>query len=478
MKVVKSISICLIILLVLGLAYLSYLFGTSITAFNPLSKDPIISGLLLSSYTQDELKDLTMNPSNYTFTLQEKDNGEEVIEAKSFIINPVDDSIFNKLIANRLIELKTNPISAFQSNYDDGVIFFSQNKLNDTIESLYAVAREDKVPTQNANAVYNKKTGKFTPVSESVGNTVDNQELSMHIINRLNLDNEYDQTINLVDEEIYVQPTITANSDLLKEKIDTLNTLLKTKIQYKSGWRTNTLSSSTYANWLTLDNQGNVIVSREPLVEYLQEVAGKQNLFTSKEEALNKKKVLTGYIINYDDEIVAATNAILSKESTTRTFTDKFTVTIDEIAPIYTAENETYINELKDRLGSEFVYIKIGDQFMWYVKDNEILVATPITTGAKNSHDTPTGEYTIKYKSRNVTLKGKNDDGSEYNSPVAYWMPFVGSIGIHDADNWRSDYGADVYRYNGSHGCVNTPREKCAIIYDNISVQCPVLVEA
>ena len=59
-----------------------------------------------------------------------------------------------------------------------------------------------------------------------------------------------------------------------------------------------------------------------------------------------------------------------------------------------------------------------------------------------------------------------NLKGPTWDDHVDYWMPFDGDIGIHDS-SWRDEYGGDIYRENGSHGCVNTPLESMGIIYDN-----------
>ena len=45
-----------------------------------------------------------------------------------------------------------------------------------------------------------------------------------------------------------------------------------------------------------------------------------------------------------------------------------------------------------------------------------------------------------------------------YSSPVTYWMPYCGNVGMHDADGWRHEYGGQIYKTNGSHGCVNMPK--------------------
>ena len=54
-------------------------------------------------------------------------------------------------------------------------------------------------------------------------------------------------------------------------------------------------------------------------------------------------------------------------------------------------------------------------------------------------------------------------------------MGIYGGCGIHDA-SWRSSYGGNIYKGNGSHGCVNTPYSKVQKIYNNTGYGTPVIV--
>ena len=65
--------------------------------------------------------------------------------------------------------------------------------------------------------------------------------------------------------------------------------------------------------------------------------------------------------------------------------------------------------------------------------------------------------------------------GEGYAANVTYWMPFAGNVGIHDA-TWRTEFGGNLYTLEGSHGCVNTPYDQAAIIYQNIGIGAPVIV--
>ena len=50
-----------------------------------------------------------------------------------------------------------------------------------------------------------------------------------------------------------------------------------------------------------------------------------------------------------------------------------------------------------------------------------------------------------------------------------------GGFGIHDA-SWRSYFGGDIYKGNGSHGCVNAPHDKAAEIYEHTDLNTPVFI--
>ena len=63
-----------------------------------------------------------------------------------------------------------------------------------------------------------------------------------------------------------------------------------------------------------------------------------------------------------------------------------------------------------------------------------------------------------------------------YSSPVKYWMPFTGNVGMHDADGWRSNYGGEIYKTNGSHGCVNMPLSKVREVYGIVEIGTAVVV--
>ena len=53
-------------------------------------------------------------------------------------------------------------------------------------------------------------------------------------------------------------------------------------------------------------------------------------------------------------------------------------------------------------------------------------------------------------------------------------MPFAYNIGIHDA-SWRSEFGKEIYKTSGSHGCVNIPEKKAEKLFSMVEVGTPVV---
>ncbi len=120
--------------------------------------------------------------------------------------------------------------------------------------------------------------------------------------------------------------------------------------------------------------------------------------------------------------------------------------------------------------GSKYIVISIKKQKLWFYKNNKLFLETSIVTGFKGKSDTYQGNFKIIYKDTNTRLKTK-----EYDVPVAYWMQFKAGQGLHDA-NWRSKFGGNIYKNNGSHGCINLPFWAAKKIYNNTSVGTPVFI--
>ena len=80
--------------------------------------------------------------------------------------------------------------------------------------------------------------------------------------------------------------------------------------------------------------------------------------------------------------------------------------------------------------------------------------------------DTPTvtGTFHVYLKYDVQTMRGRNADGTKYETEGVPWVTyFTGSSAMHGAP-WRSSFGWSGY--GGSHGCVNMPVGAAKFIYD------------
>lgn len=117
------------------------------------------------------------------------------------------------------------------------------------------------------------------------------------------------------------------------------------------------------------------------------------------------------------------------------------------------------------------------EQHLYYYKKGKIVVDSPIVSGRmERSRFTPPGVYFLTYKQRDRVLRGKPlpDGTPSYESPVSFWMPFNGGIGLHDA-SWRGSFGGTIYKYSGSHGCINMPYGNAKKVYQLIDKDVPIV---
>ncbi len=125
----------------------------------------------------------------------------------------------------------------------------------------------------------------------------------------------------------------------------------------------------------------------------------------------------------------------------------------------------------KNDIGSTYIEIDLKNQMMYYYTDGFLYVETPVVTGnIAANHDTPEGVCYVNAKQTSRILRGP-----DYESFVNFWVPVWGDIGIHDAP-WRGQYGGQIYKTNGSHGCINTPYDAMKKIYEHVEIGTPVII--
>lgn len=211
-----------------------------------------------------------------------------------------------------------------------------------------------------------------------------------------------------------------------------------------------------------LDSTGSFLWDTEKVEAFVDELVSMYNTcdtnlsFQATSGAVVEVPYVTyGTEIDAGEEKEYLTNALINR--------------IEEVhIPTYIQEG--YVRGLND-IGDTYIEVDMTNQKLYGYKDGEIIVETDIVTGnMRRKWDTPVGVNFVYNKQKNRVLRGQG-----YASPVDFWMPVKGAIGIHDAD-WRNEFGGDIYLKNGSHGCINVPVDVMPTVYEEFEIGTPVIM--
>ncbi len=215
---------------------------------------------------------------------------------------------------------------------------------------------------------------------------------------------------------------------------------------------------------LSLDQEGKLQISETAVRGWIEELAAAYDTCGSEREfAATRGETVTVQYVTYGTKLdVEAENAYLLEKLRSDSAQEETHV------PAYVQQG--YVRGLDD-IGGTYIEIDMTEQKMYYYADGELALETDIVTGNTGRRmGTPQGINFVYAKQRNRTLRG-----ADYESFVKYWVPVKGNIGIHDA-SWRSKFGGEIYKTNGSHGCINTPTNMMSQLYEMVEIGTPVIM--
>lgn len=227
--------------------------------------------------------------------------------------------------------------------------------------------------------------------------------------------------------------------------------------------QTEVLDGLTIATWVNGSQGLTVSVDAAKVAAYVQGLRNKYDTpagtqtWQSADGTAKSIKTDYGWHIDQAKETEALIANIQSLQSVTR-------------EPVYASRA---VQTEMPQWGKTFVEIDISSQHVYFYQDGNCVWDSKCVTGTATDPDraTPTGVFALKYKQRDRVLRGRINPQTgkpSYESPVAYWMPFNGNIGLHDA-NWRSSFGGNIYLKSGSHGCINLPPKNAKTLYELIT---------
>lgn len=215
---------------------------------------------------------------------------------------------------------------------------------------------------------------------------------------------------------------------------------------------------------LSLDPEGNLKISEPSVRGWIEELAAAYDTCDKEREfASTRGDTVTVKYVTYGTKLDVETEGTYLLEAL-RSDTGGEGLHV----PAYVQQG--YVRGLDD-IGGTYIEIDMTDQKMYYYVAGELTLETDIVTGNTGRRmGTPQGINFVYAKQRNRTLRG-----ADYASFVKYWVPVKGNIGIHDA-SWRSKFGGQIYKSNGSHGCINTPSNIMSQLYEMVEIGTPVIM--
>ena len=335
-------------------------------------------------------------------------------------------------------------------------ISYDKELLKNQVNSLKCL--NDKNVRAPEDASINYIDGTYQIVEGDQGNTVNATILYETIVTAIMKE---ESSLDLDAKGCYKVALYQKESPKLNALKNQLNSYLNAEITYDFGDRQEVIDKERLSSWLTINDNMEVVLNEEAIADYVVSLAksydtlGKERYFMT--TTGKRVKVMGGdygWKINVQDEIGELIKLIRQGKPAKR-------------VPLYAQEALKHGN---NDIGTTYVEINLSKQYIWFYKEGKLVVKGDIVTGNLRNHwDTPEGTYTLDYKKSNAVLRGPG-----YASPVKYWMPFNGGIGLHDA-SWRSSFGGEIYRTNGSHGCVNLPTKVAESIFNNIEADTPVV---
>ena len=431
---------------------------------NRLVPGTVINGIPVSGMTPQDAKSYMEGffNGNYTLKLQDKNGNKETIRDTDIGLEMQVTGDIGAVLTDQNARGRENGPGIDNKYQVDAKMVYDEERLDAILSELSCV--KNGTPTTDAYISAYEEGKDFSIIPEVQGTEIDMDRLKEAVRNAL--DNRT-SLVSLADTGCYKQVSVKSDNEELNRLCSNMNRFKDVTITYTFGDQKELLAGTEIAKWINGGTGTGMAIDEQKAAAYIKSLAdkydtyGKPHVYKStsgREVTINGNY---GWQINQQEELVALKNMINNCSSQTR-------------EPAY---SQTAASRNGYDFGNTYVEIDMGEQKLYMYKDGECIVNTPIVTGnVSKNYTTPEGLYTLYYKERNRILRGpKLADGSySYESPVSYWMPFNGGIGLHDA-TWRGKFGGTIYKTNGSHGCINMPLNAAKTVYENVYKNIPIL---
>lgn len=400
----------------------------------------------------------------YKLSIEEVNGDHIEIDGKEIDIAYMKGDELTNLVKEQNVFLWPSSLWQKQELEASVGVSFDNAKLEACLDGLSIMQPENQTDPVAAYPEYDGE--KFSVKEEDLGSRIIADVFKEKVASYIN---GFQNKMNMVEEGCYVEPKYYSDAPEVLEACDTMNEYLGASITYTFGDATEVVDGAIISQWLTTDENMAVTYNEEGVAQYIADLASKYDTYkTDRTFTSGNGNTVTvsggnyGWRMDQATEIEALKASIAAKEVVTK-----------EPAYLQTAATHNGPD-----WGGTYVEVDLSNQRVYLFVNGSLIVSGPCVTGKPSTGcATPQGSYSIKFKSMNVTLRGpKQPDGTyEWESPVTFWMPFNGGIGLHDA-SWQHAFGDPKgYLYAGSRGCVNLQYSIAQTIYNNVAAGTPVI---
>lgn len=327
------------------------------------------------------------------------------------------------------------------------------------------VLQKEKTEPTDAYIGYNKKNKKYEIIPEVVGNNFKYEELVSITENSLNNNTDLSKDLDIDISELGQEPKVTSSDKRLNSLLTKANNFITKKLIISVDGKNKgaVIDCSKYKKYCKVSDD-KVSIDYSFLDDIIYELARKYNTIgtTRKFKTHTGKTIkigggIYGWQLNTEETKKAIKNVINSNK-------------LNTCDVVWTQEAKGWG---KDEIGKTYIEISLSEQHLYYFKNGKLKLDSPIVSGLDSSAERRTNKGV-------GMIYGRRDHGylrgSSWNTYVNWFMPFnYNGQGMHDA-TWRSSFGGNIYKYNGSHGCVNMPLDKAGKLYKMTDNGVPVIV--
>lgn len=338
-------------------------------------------------------------------------------------------------------------------------VSYDEEKLQERLAQMSALQKKNMIQSEDAYiSEYSEKTGNYEIIPETLGTDLDLNRVKEAVSTAIMMG---DPAVDLEKQGCYKTAKVTAEDATLVKNCETLNKWVSAQITYDWNGNKVVVDGDIIKDWIQMDAKEPQL-KEEDIAEFVAEQAkeydtyGKKRKFTTVQGIeLTLPSGAYGWKTDRAEETKELIASIEKGE------------TIDK-EPVYSSKGA---QKGSNDIGNSYVEIDLTNQHLYLFQKGTIVLETDFVSGDMTKPDciTPPGVFGLTYKTRNAVLRGAN-----YETPVNYWMPFNGNVGMHDA-TWRSSFGGTIYLTSGSHGCVNLPLDMAAAIYEYMSTGFPIV---